>query len=128
MVLRYIKVGSLVQDSLDDIKLLTAYSYDLADVPFKFRGSYYQVPTGKKFIMTLMMLSSAGTGTVSTMIGYADDISGTNTVWCTNSISIKTPDNSMVPILVFIEIPTGKYPIARVQNFSVHVIGIEVSA
>ena len=129
MVLRYVKIGSLVQDSLENVKelfidgtakYLFCYKHDW-DTGTRY---YYQVPTGKKFIVVLVRTYVPSTGLYIDQFGYVDDLDLNGKVKVAE-FPIEGGKVSEIPC--FVEIPEGKY-IHSFEGRTKSLIGIEVPA
>jgi|GEM_PF-6146472 len=127
MVLRYVKIGSLVQDTLENV--ISIYREGGTGALAK-EGANYQVPSGKKFVGTLLIFNNTGACSSRAEYGYADDLNGTNfkksgEVWFYGYNSYAwTPQ--LIPI--WLEVPETKYPYVSLSNASVTIIGIEIPA
>jgi len=126
MVLRYVKIGSLVQDSLENVKELFlegdlfCYKHDW-DTGTRY---YYQVPTGKKFIVVLVRAYVSDTGVYADQFGYVDDLSLNGKV---KVAEFPVEGGKVSEIPCFVEIPEGKY-IHSFEGRTKSLIGIEVPA
>jgi len=134
MTIKGFRIGSLVQDTDAGIKGLwasqTGGNYCTFQSPV---GTYYQVPTGKKFIITKIIYHGEGAG-VCILIGYGDNaVNGgsppTNYVYLSKDIRGVTAWLEYT-IDCYFEVPAGKYPFykAESQNSVVHGFGVEIDA
>jgi len=126
------RIGSVAQDTTTGLKGLwagqNAGSYMTFQSPV---GTYYQVPTGKKFIITKIVYHGEGAN-VQIRIGYGDDTTNsgsppTNAVYLVQFLSGVTAFLEY-SIDCYFEVPEGKYPFykAESQNSVVHIFGVEV--
>jgi hypothetical protein len=128
------KLGTLVTDTITGLKNLTGYaSLSFHYATFEYPQAIdYQVPAGKKFIITKLIFYSGDVAAVW-KIGYGDDgvadgiVSPTNLVYILRELA-STPANTLITVETYLEIPALKYPcMYTVSNgVWVNVMGIEL--
>jgi len=134
MTIRGFRLGSLAQDITTGLKALWAAQDPGYYMTFQSPvGTYYQVPAGKKFIITRIMFHGQATNT-QIRIGYGDNaVSGgtapTNAVYLVKDLAGPTAFFEYT-IDCFFVVPENKYPFHKAESNTsyVNIFGVEIDA
>ena len=128
-----IDIGSMALDSYEDVKNL--YGVGNADRYTSYQnpvGTYYQVPTGKKLVITGLCYCGSSIA-ARCSIGYGDDTKDNDAAAPTNFIDVSGEFTSYIAykfekIEILIEIPALKYPCMKILGDTVRcrILGVEV--
>lgn len=133
---RVIRVGTIGSDTIGEARSMTAQATGGVNYMTleSIVGTDYQVPSGKTFYITKLILAPTSTAS-KCRLGYGDTgvangaAAPTNAVDLTNSSQFSCTDNTTVVYdNLFFAIPSLKYPYVKSdqQSATVTIFGIEV--
>ena len=117
----------------DEIKYLNATGNSGTTVScYDSTNTQYQVPVGKKLILTGMTVMGGNVGTIEIRCYHGSTINSTSgaTEWVDDSIRWYYNGDSPVKIPLNVEVPAGDYVTFNFANeqFTVHLMGVLTNA